>query len=190
MSRPYQLKRRAVAQDETRQRIIEATIELHQTIGPRATTISEIAERANVGRVTVYRHFPDEPSLSQACSGLYYQRNPAPDPAGWRAITDPDKRLRAALAESYAYHRHTQAMIGHVLADAREHPAVEPYHTHWRRAVDALMAGRRERGNARRMLRAGIALAISFETWRTLTADQELTDEQAAEVAERLAHSR
>ena len=63
MSRPYKLKRRAERQDETRQRIIEATIELHQTIGPAATTITEIAERAGVGRVTVYRHFPDEPTL-------------------------------------------------------------------------------------------------------------------------------
>ena len=60
MGRSYQLKRRAERQDETRQRIIEATIELHQTVGPAATTVTDIAQRAGVGRVTVYRHFPDE----------------------------------------------------------------------------------------------------------------------------------
>ena len=53
MSRKYELKRRAERQDETRLRIIEATIELHQTIGPYATTFSDVAERAGVGRVTV-----------------------------------------------------------------------------------------------------------------------------------------
>ncbi|MGE5273636.1 MAG: TetR/AcrR family transcriptional regulator [Verrucomicrobiota bacterium] len=38
---------------ETRSRIVEAAIELHRTIGPASTTVSEIAERAGVGRVTV-----------------------------------------------------------------------------------------------------------------------------------------
>ena len=80
MVAPYQLKHRAERQDETRQRIVEATIELHQTIGPAATTVSDIAERAQVGRVTVYRHFPDEPTLARACSGLYFERHPFPDP--------------------------------------------------------------------------------------------------------------
>ena len=80
MGRSYQLKRRAERQDQTRQRIIEAAIELHQTIGPAATTVSEIAERAEVGRVTVYRHFPDEPSLARACSGQYLSATPSPIP--------------------------------------------------------------------------------------------------------------
>ena len=89
MTRPYQLKRRAASQIRTRQRIVEAAIELHQTIGPAATTVSEIAERADVGRVTVYRHFPDETSLSRACSGLYFERHPVPEPERWRQIADP-----------------------------------------------------------------------------------------------------
>src|SRR5213596_4073471 len=99
VSRSYQLKRRAEHQDQTRQRIIEATIELHQTIGPKATTVSEIAERAQVGRVTVYRHFPDEPTLSRACSGQYFERHPAPDVDRWQTIKDPDERLRTALGD-------------------------------------------------------------------------------------------
>src|SRR6476620_7794449 len=69
MTRRYELKRRAERQDETRQRIVDATIELHQTIGAAQTTVSEIAKRAGVGRVTVYRHFPDEETLFNACSG-------------------------------------------------------------------------------------------------------------------------
>ena len=105
MAREYKLKRRAESQDETRQRIVEATIALHQTVGPAATTISDIAERAGVGRVTVYRHFPDEPTLARACSGLYFERHPAPDPDRWRAIPEPTERLRTGLRETYAYHR-------------------------------------------------------------------------------------
>src|SRR2546426_7562702 len=139
VSRAYTLKRRAERQDETRQRIVDAAIELHQTIGPNATTISEIAERAGVGRVTIYRHFPDELTLARACSGQYLERNPPPDPERWRAIADAEERLRTALRETSAYHRAPRKMFSHVLADARDHPVLVPYHQHWRRAIDVLL---------------------------------------------------
>ena len=186
MGRSYQLKRRAERQCQTRQRIIEAAIELHQTIGPAATTVSEIAERAEVGRVTVYRHFPDEPSLARACSGQYFKRHPFPDPDGWRVVTDPVERLRTGLREAYAYHRATQAMISHVLADARDHPVVAPYHDHWRHATEVLAEPWRLRGRRRDLLRAGIAVALSFDTWRTLTREQRLSDNQAVGLMLRL----
>src|SRR5207248_11527083 len=94
--------------------------------------------RAGVGRVTVYRHFPDEPSLARACSGQYFKRHPFPDPDRWRVVTDPIERLRTGLREAYAYHRATQPMISHVLADARHHPVLTPYHDHRRPATEAL----------------------------------------------------
>jgi len=186
VSRSYQLKRRAERQDQTRQRIIEATIELHQTIGPKATTVSEIAERAQVGRVTVYRHFPDEPTLSRACSGQYIEQHPFPDPGRWLAIADPIERLRTGLRETYAYHRATEAMFTRALADARDHAVMEPYHAHWRHAADVLTKPWRERGRRRTLLRAGIAVALSFDTWRTLTREQQLTDQQVLELMLRL----
>ena len=64
--RPYRLQRRAEQQEETRQRIVAATYALHREIGPARTTISAIAERACVERLTVYRHFADEASLFAA----------------------------------------------------------------------------------------------------------------------------
>jgi AcrR family transcriptional regulator len=187
VSRPYQLKQRADRQHATRQRIIEATIELHETIGPAATTITEIAERAGVGRVTVYRHFPEELSLDRACSGLYFERNPAPDPDGWKAIADPVDRLRVGLKETYAYHARTEQMIARALADARDHPVMAPYHEHWRRAARILLDPWQVSGRRRTQLRAALALALSFDTWRTLVRDQRLSQAQAIELAERLA---
>ena len=162
VSRPYQLKQRADRQAETRQRIIEATIELHQTIGPAATTITEIAERAGVGRVTVYRHFPEELSLDRACSGLYFERNPAPDPAGWRTVADPVGRLRRGLQETYAYHARTEQMISHALADARDHPVMAPYHAHWARAARVLLEPWPASGRRRRQLRAALVLVAEL----------------------------
>ncbi len=189
VTRPYKLKRRAELQDETRQRIVDATIELHQTIGPTATTISEIADRAGVGRVTVYRHFPDELTLARACSGKYLQQHPPPDPERWREIADPEERLHSALRETYAYHRATRRMFSHVLADARNHPVMTPYHEHWRRAVELLLEPWPARGRQKNLLRAALALAFSFDTWRTLCDEQGLTDSQAADLMLRLTRS-
>ena len=186
VARAYTLRRRAERQDETRQRIVDATIELHQTIGPAATTVSEIAERARVGRVTVYRHFPDELTLARACSGQYFEEHPAPDPGRWREVAGPVERLRLGLTETYAYHRATEQMMSHVLADARDHPVVVPYHEHWRRAAGVLVEPWPARGRQRRLLRAGIALALRFDTWRTLVREQGLSDGQAVELALRL----
>jgi AcrR family transcriptional regulator len=186
MGRGYELKRRAEHQQRTRERIVEAAIELHQTLGPRATTVSDIAKRAGVGRVTVYRHFPDEIALGRACSGRYNQRNPLPDPHAWEPIENPSERLRSALRQTYAYHRATEAMMTRVLADGRDHEITAPYHAHWQRAADILLQPWRARGQRRKQLRAAIALALSFDTWRTLARDHGLTDEQAIDVAMRL----
>ncbi len=186
MARNYRLDKRAEQQAQTRQRIVDAAIDLHQTVGPAATTFSEIARQAGVGRVTVYRHFPDEDALASACSGQYFERHPAPDPSTWADIGDPARRLRTAITETYRYHRSTEAMISQALADSREHPVMQPYHDHWRYAAEALVRSLGARGRRRRLLRAAVGLALSFDTWRTLVRDQGLDDEQAVEVALRL----
>lgn len=186
MGRPYQLRQRADRQQETRQRIIEATIELHQTVGPAATTITQISDRAGVGRVTVYRHFPEQLALDQACSGLYFERNPAPDPDSWKPIADPVERLRVGLAETYAYHARTERMITHALADARDHPVMAPYHDHWSRAVGVLLEPWPTSGRRRKQLKAALALAVSFDSWRTLVREQRLSHPQAIDLIERL----
>ena len=183
VSRPYQLKQRADRQHETRQRIIEATIELHQTIGPAATTITEIAERAGVARVTVYRHFPDEESLFVACSAHWRERNPRPDLAGWAAVRDPDARLELALRELYAWYGRTEQMIGLLTRDAALVPSMrvqfQAFLAYFEAAADTLLRGRLERGAARRRVRAALGHAVAFETWRSLVRRHGLTDAEA-----------
>ena len=186
MARRYELKKRAERQKETRQKIVEAAVELHGTVGMARTTITQIAELAGVGRLTVYRHFPDELTLGWACSGLYWERNPLPDPDPWRAIADPHERLQTALQESYAYHRSTEPMIRGALADAADSPIMAPYHDHWRGAATVVASAWRVRGRERSLLRAAIGHAIVFPTWHSLVRDQGLSDKQAVELMLRL----
>jgi AcrR family transcriptional regulator len=186
MTRPYELKHRAERQEETRQRIVDATIELHQSIGAAQTTISEIAKRAGVGRVTVYRHFPDEETLFYACSGHYFSQHPFPQIGRWQRICEPLDRLRTGLRESYAWHEENGQMIGMALAEARDLPLMAPYHAFWDAAADTLAAAWRTRGKRRANQKAAIALALSFDTHRTLTHEQHLEVEQAVALMTRL----
>ena len=186
MARRYELKRRAEQQNETRQRIVDATIELHRTIGAAQTTISEIAKRAGVGRVTVYRHFPDEESLFRACSGHYFSQHPFPDLERWRQVADPGERLRVGLRESYAWHAANEQMIGMALAEARDAPVMARYHAYWEQAAETLTAAWRARGRRRESLTTAVALALSFDTHRTLTRERGLTNDQAVALMARL----
>jgi AcrR family transcriptional regulator len=129
MTRPYTLRKRAQKREETRARIIEAVVALHQEVGPLHTTISAVAERAGVERLTVYRHFPDEPSLFAACSSHYMTAHHPPDPATWMAISDPRERTQTALTALYSYYRKVAPMFTTVLRDAPRIPALQPFVT-------------------------------------------------------------
>jgi len=108
--RSYKMSERAKSQEETRQKIVEATMHLHEELGPRNTSIRAIADRAGVQRLTVYRHFPDETAVFQACTAHWLSLNPPPDPAAWAAITDPVERVRTALGAFYGYYSRTRKM--------------------------------------------------------------------------------
>jgi AcrR family transcriptional regulator len=182
--RRYEKKRRAELEAETRRRITESAVELHSTLGPSRTSISAVAERAGVRRSTVYRHFPDEPALFEACSAHWEAANPPPDLAGWEAIDDPDERLRAALDELYAFYRRTERMMGNLHRDEVTVPTVKRlfagFHEYLAAGRDLLVRGRLERGRRRGEVRAAIGHALAFTTWRSLTREQGLDDAQAA----------
>lgn len=188
--RTYRMTRRAELEAETRQRITESTMALHGTLGPALTSISAIAEHAGVRRSTVYRHFPDEAALFNACSSHWLALNPAPDLAAWRAVRDPDERLRAALADLYAYYRKTERMRENLLRDEATMPIVRKllggYRAYLGSAADALMRGRGARGTAARRVRAAIGHALAFPTWQSLVRDEGLGDDEAAALMCRL----
>ena len=122
---PYRLQRRAERQAETRLGIARAAFELHKTVGPSRTTVSAIAERAGVQRLTVYRHFPDEEAILSACSTYAFEQDPPPDPSAWSEIEDPEARLRTALGVFYAYYRRNCQLYVNLYRDAETMAVVE-----------------------------------------------------------------
>jgi AcrR family transcriptional regulator len=191
--RQYRMTRRAELEEQTRLRITESAVTLHEQVGPARTSISAIAERAGVRRSTVYRHFPDEDALFAACSAHWRAANPPPDFAAWRAIEDPLERTETALRELYAFYAETHAMYTSLLRDEQAVPAVhrrlQDFHGYLLGAQDTLMAGRGLRGNAARRTRAALGHAVAFQTWSSLVRDQGLSREEAVALMARLAAS-
>jgi AcrR family transcriptional regulator len=181
--RQYRMKRRAELEEQTRRRIIESTIALHEQLGPARTSISAIAEHAGVRRSTVYRHFPDEVALFAACSSHWRAANPPPDPSAWAAIADPPERTETALCELYAFYRRTEGMYASLLRDEPLVPVVQRllrnFYDYLRKIENILCASRGVRGRRASHTRAAIGHALAFSTWRSLTHDQALPDAEA-----------
>jgi AcrR family transcriptional regulator len=182
--RKYELKRRAERQDETRQRILDATVALQERVGVPGTTISAVAEQAGVERLTVYRHFADETALLTAATTYYLKANPLPDPESWTDMADPELRLRSGLHATYAYHQQTERVIGHLIQGMPFKPvicdALEEYAAHWRRVQQILSVG--WEGGDPALIAAAVGHSLSFKTWHTLARDLRLDNAQAIEM--------
>lgn len=183
-SRPYRMRRRAESQQQTRRRITESAVELHGTLGPSRTSMSAVAAHAGVRRSTLYRHFPDEAALFDACTAHWAATNPPPDLVGWSAFADADERLIAALGELYAFYRRTEAMLENLFRDELTVPIVgerfAAFRAYLAAARDTLMAGRKLRGAARRRTQAALGHAIAFSTWKSFVREEGLSEADAA----------
>lgn len=188
MPRKYTLKKRAEAQARTRLRIVEATVALHERLGPAKTSISAIAEKAGVRRATVYDHFPHERLLFEACTSHYLNRHPAPDPAAWLDLAPAVERLRVALTEVYAYHRSTEGMMTSVYRDMPRNPqlvdtdAGRSVWLYWQTVAHGLEEPWSRNGAVPDKVRAAIRHALEFPTWRSLVREQGLAEALVVEL--------
>ncbi|MGE0564902.1 MAG: TetR/AcrR family transcriptional regulator [Pseudolabrys sp.] len=169
--RSYTLKRRAESREETRARIVAATMKLHEELGASGTTISAVAERAGVQRLTVYRHFPDETALFKACTSQWLADHPPPDPAAWTALAS-EARVRAALAALYGYYRRTERMWVVSYRDEKEVEALRRPMREVRGYLDGiaadLAASIKASGRRRDAVALTLAHAVQFATWQSL----------------------
>jgi AcrR family transcriptional regulator len=187
--RPYRLKKRAEAMSDTRQRITEAAMELHGTVGPARTTVSAVAERAGVQRHTVYRHFPTDDDLFAACSAHFDELHPWPDSESWRREGDPALRLQTALVELYDFYAVTGSMWGNIIRDAELVPAraLAQFEHQLDEMAELLASGWGARGARRALLRAAIRHAIDFRTWQSLVERGGMTASDGARLMGALA---
>lgn len=174
------MRKRAEQMERVRQRIVAAAIELHGTIGPAATTITDIAEQAGVTRATVYRHFADDDAIFEACSAHWLSGHVPPDPQAWLAVDDGEQRLRTGLADLYRFYRDGQQMLTRVNRDreslpVRRRAANDARDDYFRQVLLAVLPRNKR-------VRATVALATSFWTWRQLCLEHGLSNREAVDV--------
>lgn len=175
------MRQRAESMEETRLRIVEATSWLHQSLGPAQTTISGIAERAGVTRLTVYRHFPDDESLFAACSAHWTAQQRLPQPEEWAKVADPAERLKVGLTDLYRYYRSGEPMLRRIYRDWDCLPETIQAELSQRDTAfrDVLLEPFGTSGRSKQLV-AVLGHAVSFWTWRSLGLDNGLTNSSAA----------
>jgi AcrR family transcriptional regulator len=184
--RKYELRARAESQRETRERITQATAELHEEKGVANTTVAEIARRAGVTRLTVYNHFADLSELLPACAAHYERLHPTPDFESALELRDAGERVHGVLSRLYAWYRETEPMYGKLFSDRASVPELDRFLEEnadrmLAELADRLTAASALRGRQAERLGALIRLSLDFWTWRRLTRDG-LADESAAEL--------
>ncbi|MDQ2826998.1 MAG: TetR/AcrR family transcriptional regulator [Actinomycetota bacterium] len=157
---------------------------LHEQVGPAATTVSAVADRAGVTRLTVYRHFPDDEALVGACAAHWGALHPPPDPASWLSIDDPERRLRAALLDLYAWARPAAPMMTKIYQDLHVMPHFvgDSLSRQEQDRVTLLAAGFPAAGPKVHRVRTALTHAIAFRTWQSLCLVGELRDDEAVEL--------
>jgi len=140
--RKYSMDKRRDAVEETRRRIVEATLALHSEKGMFDTSWKDIAGRADVSVATVYNHFPSLDELVPACGALIM------------AITDPPsledaprimgearalaERLERLISEMFDFYERGEPYM-EVGAKERQLPAVQEWEAGMRATREGLV---------------------------------------------------
>ena len=121
--RSYRLGKRQASVDATKQRILAAATSAYSEYGIGATSMQEVARRADVAAGTVLYHFPTPESLAEEVveSWLESMDPPRPD------VIDPreslDVRVTTLVAELYALYERTDQLY-RIYQKSPEHPVL------------------------------------------------------------------
>lgn len=115
MPRAYDMSKRALAREETRQRIVDATVRLHGEHGVLGTAWKDIAAEADVSVATVYKHFPSLSELLPACGEVVMERVRPPRVEDAKSIlldaAGIEERLTRASDELFAFYERGGSLI-------------------------------------------------------------------------------
>ncbi len=189
--RNYDMSRRAAAVEQTRRRIVDATLELHAEQGIAATRWDEIAARAGVGVGTVYRHFPSLDELVPACGrvamGVLALPNPSDAPALFAGAGGSRARVERLVGEVFAIYERGAPQVRAILREAAVHPRVAESRQELEASLSALVDTALEPLDAGHEDRAVARAMVDLNTWDALR-DQGLgTAEAAAAIGDMLA---
>ena len=176
-------KRRA-AVEETRQRILEATLALHSEKGILGTSWQDIARRADVSVGTVYKHFPSLDELVPACGELMYAITQPPSledaPQIFAGAHSLEERLERLVGELFAFYERGAPYIETDFQE-RQLPMVQEWEAHMRATIaglvrEALLPVEPDEGTVR-----AVSALLDFSTFKSFL-ERSIHKEQAAKI--------
>ncbi len=139
--RKYDMDKRSAAVQETRQRILEATLALHSEKGIFGTSWRDIAQRADVSVGTVYKHFPSLDELVPACGELVFAITQPPSledaPRIFAGARSLEERLERLISELFDFYERGASYIETDFQE-RQLPAVQEWEAYWRATIEGL----------------------------------------------------
>lgn len=103
MPRKYDLGRREAQQADTRRRIVDAALELYQEQGVAATTMLDVARRADVAPGTVANHFGSAAGLAAVATDRVLSDLHVPTPDMFDGVDGLSDRIGLLVRELAAF---------------------------------------------------------------------------------------
>ncbi len=179
--RNYRLGRRGEMAEETRRRIVAATYALHGEQGIAATTMKQIAARADVSIGTVYHHFPSYDDVIQACGAYTAEVTRPPTAAIFRGARSRKERVERLAAELFAYYARLPS-LERVRAERHKLPVLDRALSEWEADLADIVRQALEPADDVRLV--GFATAVlDPAVLRVLTEHGLSPSEAAAEIA-------
>ena len=182
--RRYNLGKRAQAAEDTRRRIIEATLSLHNEKGVVATSMQDIAGRADVALHTVYRYFPAIDDVVAGCGEHVMLLLDPPARDVFDRIDDFPGRVRILVTELFAMYERGARQIEVARCQANEVPAlagaVAAWAAHQQMLVREALRPLHPGAGARKMLGA----MSDFYVWKAFSDRGISTQRSAAMIAD------
>jgi AcrR family transcriptional regulator len=182
--RKYQLGKRAETVEETRRRIIGATFELHAEKGIVATSMQDVAERADVALRTVYNHYPTVDDLVAGCTVKVMALLAPPTPAIFSGLKTFEERMRQLVQELFAMYERGSVQIEVARCQQGEVAGLADYVANEAALREALVREALRPFKLRSRIVHEVAALTDFYVWKAFT-QQNLTTRQAADVIHR-----
>lgn len=167
--------------NRSRERIVHAMIELIRA-GEMSPAAARVAEKANVGLRTVFRHFEEMDTLNREISAIVAAEilpivEKPFDAKGWR-----NQLAQLVDRRAYVYERIMPLKIAGNLQRFRSKFLMEDYNRFLCMEREGLKRVLPPKMVADAVLFHAIEMAVGFQTWRRLRQDQKLSAQDALEV--------
>jgi AcrR family transcriptional regulator len=180
--RKYTMDRRKAAVEETRRRILEATLALHSEKGIFGTSWQDIARRADVSVGTVYKHFPSLDALVPACGELMYAITRPPSledaPEIFAGAHTLEERLGRLVSELFDFYERGAPYIETDFQE-RQLPVVREWEAYMRATIAGLVREALLPAGPDESTVGAVSALLDFPTFKSFM-DRDIPKEQAA----------